>query len=170
MALTEQQEKDLIAAAGMIPSLKDSITALTTQVAEKDTVIKTQSEKLTALEKGQIDLTQESVKNALKSAYPDVPVETLLAIPEAARAAQGKLLQESFTKVKAASLAAETDPMNLWANAGGISPTNEAEREAARVAAESRYREHAKAGNVQGMLEERAAELIGSVKRAMGQK
>src|SRR5687767_1446503 len=120
MSLTEEQEKQLLAAVPALQKQLADLAPIAAKVPTLEAELKAKDEKLQALEKGQINLTQEAAFQGLKSTYPDVPehlVKHALSLPDAkAREELLKPVQEQISKVKASQ--AETDPMRVWANAG----------------------------------------------------
>jgi hypothetical protein len=165
MALTEQQEKELLEGFGSLKKTVADLSPIAAKVPELEKTLAAKNAEIEALKTGHANLTQDKSLQELKSKYPDVPESTLKLIPEANRDAEAKVLQEKFSKVKAPQ--AETDPMKLWANAGGIGPTDEAEKAAQQQEATKRYNEFKNSGNVMGMLSLRGAEFVASVRKAL---
>ena len=121
------------------------------------------SEKVSALEKenvelkGRVSLTSQEVEfNSFKTAYPDVPESVLKALPVADRAVHAKVLQDKFA-VKAP---AKTDPMSLWADAGGIGPTTEAEEAALRIENNKKRNDAKERGDVYGVLKAKSSDIL----------
>jgi hypothetical protein len=148
-----EQIKSIIAGIEPLKSLAAKVPELEKSLADKDT-------KIAELAKGQTNLTQEQVFSKLKSAYPDVPETVLMALPADKREEHAKTLQDQYSKVKPSG---ETDPMKLWASAGGIAPATEAEREAKELDRKKEYEAHEKSGNVSGMLHQRLGDIVRQV-------
>ncbi len=158
MALTEEQEQKLLAD-------NESLTKKLTELVPALESLKPLSEKVSALEKENGELkkglslsSQEQAIFSLKTKYPDVPESAIRATPEASREVVLKELQDKFSTVKASQ--AKTDPMELWANAGGIGPTDEAEKAAVQAAHQKSYAESQLRGDVGGMLKARSSEIV----------
>ncbi len=148
MALTDDQAAQLLADSA---TNKAALAALTAENAAKDAAIKD-------LQSKQVISSQESALLAVKAKYPDVPEETLRALPEASREAQGKMLQESFGKLKSAS-AFKTGP-EAWVNAGGIGPSVEAEDAAALAVRESVRAKAVSSGNFMDVLRVKSRDTV----------
>lgn len=145
------QIKDLLASVEPLKAVAAKVPELEKSLAEKDT-------KIAELAKGQSNLTQEQAMNQLKSKYPDVPETVLLALPADKREEHAKALQDKFSTVNPPK--GETDPMKLWAGAGGIAPATEAERTAKEQERQKEYDSHKTSGNVLGMLHQRLGEVV----------
>jgi hypothetical protein len=161
MALTEAQEAELIAGSKSmqeaLAKLTPAFSALQADVAAKDVVIKDLTAKQSAS-------SQDAATLALKAKFPDAPIETLLALPEAAREAQGKILQETFGKLKTASLAIKTGP-DAWGNVGGVGPTAEAEDHAQLAAREAAREKAVNSGDLMGTLRVKARDTVEFIHR-----
>ncbi len=154
MALTEAEEtalKDGLKASNeALAKLTPALAALQTSVAEKDKVI-------TDLQSKTNVLSQDAATNALKAKFPDVPLETLMALPEAAREAQGKVLQDSIGKLKTSQVKTGSE---AWANVGGVGPTAEAEDHAALTARETARESAVQKGDLMGLLRVKSRDTI----------
>lgn len=172
MALTPEQEAQLLADNAKMKETLASLAPLAQEVPTLKAELAKRDEKIGALENGhsaiQNDLQSSKALTALKSVYPDVPEATLsaaLALPEESRKAMLEPVQRSATELKAKL--AKTDPMSGWADAGSIQPATDAEREATKAEKRKAYEEHAKTGNVFGMLDQRATEIAAHVRRSL---
>lgn len=166
MALTEAQEKELLEG---LTSVKTQLASVSTKSTELETLVKAKDAEIAELKKGHQVLTQEGQFNSLKSKYPDVPETVLKSLPEAQRDTLAKELQEKFSNVKVGPQPIKTDPMNSWADAGGIGPVDETERAAAHAEAQKRYNAAKESGSpdaVLKMLQLRSAEIAGAVRKA----
>jgi hypothetical protein len=167
MALTETQEKELLDGSKNLQEQLKTVLAtieplkvVAAKVPELEKSLAEKDAKIAELAKGQSNLTQDAAFNGLKSKYPDVPESVLKALPEAQREPLAKELQDQYSKVKPTG---ETDPMKLWADAGGIAPATEAERVAQDLERKKEYEAHSKTGNISGMLHQRMGELVSKV-------
>ena len=158
MALTEDQEKSLLSSHEVLTKQLAEIVPLVSQ-------LKPLTEKVSALEKENVELkkglslsSQEQAILTLKTKYPDVPESVIRNTPEASREVVLKEVQDKFSTVKASQ--AKTDPMTLWADAGGIGPTDEAERAASEQQKQKVYAESQSRGDVGGMLKARSTEIV----------
>lgn len=155
MALTEAEEtalkQGLADTQKLLAELTPAVTALKTELAAKDTVIKDLSSRTTVL-------SQDAETQALKAKFPDVPMETLKAIPEAARMAQGEILQAAFGKVKAPQ-GFKTGP-NAWDNVGGFQPSIEAEADAALAERTAQRDTAVQKGDYMGVLRAKSRDAV----------
>ena len=155
MALTPEQETKILAdseaSAKTIAALAPQLEALRVELAAKESAIKD-------LQSKQQTSSQESAFLAVKAKYPDVPEATLRALPEASREEQGKVLQESFGKLKNAS-AFKTGP-EAWANAGGIGPSVEAEDAASLALREQSRAKAVASGNFMDVLRIKSRDTV----------
>ncbi len=168
MALTEEQEKNLLAGLdttkaelAKLAPLAAEVPALKTQLAEKDA-------KIAALESKVNPLSVNSAALALKTAYPDVPDSVLLQVIDLPAEKQKAILapaQARETEFKAKL--AKTDPMQGWADAGSIEAATDAERQAREVDQRKGYEDAKKDGNPVGMLGQRSAEIAAFVRKAI---
>lgn len=156
MALTPEQEAKLLAdnetMSKTLATLAPALDALKADVTAKDKVINDLSSRTNVL-------SQDAATQALKAKFPDVPMETLMAIPEAAREAQGTVLQAAFGKVKSAHPAIKTGP-DAWGNVGGVGPTAEAEDHAALAAREQAREKAVQSGDLMGVLRIKARDTV----------
>ena len=149
------------AAIAALQPLAAEVTTLKTSLAAKDTEI-------ADLKKTVNPLSLNSATLALKSAYPDVPEASLLAVvglPAESQKAVLEPMQKTAADFKVTL--AKNDPTAGWADAGSIAPSTDAEKLARKTEREQAYRDQAKTGNVFGMLEERGAEIAAHVRRAL---
>lgn len=171
MELTPEQ----IAALNALPALTKQVTELAPIAAKVPTLeaeLAKRDAKIADLEKGVGSLStnfqNSSALTALKSEYPDVPEASLtaaLALPAEARKSLLDPMQKKATEFKATI--AKTDPKSGWADAGSIQPATDAERFAQKEEKRKAYVEHAKTGNVFGMLDQRASEFAAHVRRSL---
>ena len=140
MTLTPELEAQLLADNA---EMKKTLAAIAPEITTLKTTLAAKEADITALKTGAHLSSQETAITALKAKYPDVPEATLRALPEASREEQGKVLQESFGKLKSAPGAFKTGS-NAWSDVGGIGPSVEAEDAAALA-----LRETARASAVQ---------------------
>ena len=155
MALTAEQEADLLKSneemKKTLAALAPQVTALNTQLTEKDAAIKD-------LQAKQQLSSQDAALSAIKAKYPDVPEATLRALPEAAREEQAKMLQESFGKLKSAG--ALKTGAEAWSNVGGIGPSVEAEDAAALAVREAARTKAVTAGNFLDVLRVKSRDTV----------
>ncbi len=156
MALTEAQEAELTnglkAANEALAKLTPALAAVQADNAAKDALIKDLSSKTNTL-------SQDAATSALKAKFPDVPLETLMALPEAAREAQGKVLQDSIGKFKSARPALKTGS-DAWSNVGGFQPSVEAEEQAALAARETARESAVQKGDLMGVLRVKSRDTV----------
>lgn len=164
MALSEQQEKELLEGFGGLKKTVEELKPIAAKVPELENTLKAKDAEIAELKKNQTNFSQEAQFHSLKTKYPDVPEDTLKALPEASRDSVAAGLQAQFSKLKATQ--AKTDPMTLWANAGGIGPTDEAEKAAQKAEAQKRYDSARNNGNVMGMLQTRSAEVVSFLRKS----
>lgn len=165
MALTEEQEKHLLASHEALTKQLSELAPILSQVKPLTEKVSLLEKENGELKKGLQSSSQEQMFLSLKTKYPDVPESVLRATPEAQRETVFKELQDKLSTVKAAS-AAKTDPMKMWADAGGIGPTDEAEKAALEAEKRKSYDESAKRGDVHGMLKARSKELLGFIRQS----
>ena len=163
--MTEQEEKALIEGnKAMGEQLKnilatiEPLKAVAAKVPELEKSLSEKDAKITELAKGHANFTQEAAFLSLKSKYPDVPESVLKALPEAQRDTLAAELQKGMASKVNAN--AETDPMKLWASAGGIAPATEAEAQAQQAAKQKDYDDAKSRGSVGQMLHARMAEIV----------
>ena len=156
MALTPEQEADLVKTnadmKAALATILPQVTGLKAEIDAKEAAIKDLQSK------HQIS-SQESAFLAVKAKYPDVPEATLRALPEAAREEQGKSLQESFGKLKAANMAVKTGS-EAWSNIGGIGPSVEAEDAAALAVRETARTKAVASGNFLDVLRIKSRDTV----------
>ena len=160
MALTEAQEVELLAGnkamTEALAKLTPAFAALQADVTAKEATIKDLSSRTNVL-------SQDAATQALKAKFPDVPMETLMALPEAAREAQGTVLQAAFGKVKTPQ-GFKTGP-NAWDDVGGFQPSVEAEADAALAAREVARESAVQKGDLMGLLRVKARDTVDFVHR-----
>lgn len=167
MAMTPEQEAQVLADNA---AFKDQLSKLMPVVAEVNTLktsLATKDAEIAELKKTVSPLSVNSATLALKTAYPDVPEASLLAVislPAESQKAVLEPMQKTAAELKVKLT--KTDPRAGWADAGSIEASTEAEGLARKAEREKAYREHAKDGNVFGMLDERASEIAAHVRRA----
>ena len=150
--LEAQLVKDAADTKAALAATTAALDALKAEGATKDKTIADLSSRTQVL-------SQDAASSALKAKFPDVPMETLLAIPEAAREAQGKVLQDAFGKVKTAHPGVKTGP-DAWGNVGGVGPTAEAEDHAALIAREQAREKAVQSGDLMGLLRIKSRDTV----------
>jgi len=156
MALTEQQEKDLLAAAEASKAAIDALKAQNDKLAQ-DAAAK--AAELTALKTQTDKHTQDAAAARLKAQFPDVPLETLLAMPEASREAQGKLLQETMGKLKTPPAGFKTGA-EAFGSVGGIGTAAEVEDAAALAQREKARHDAVQKGDLMGVLRVKSRDTV----------
>jgi hypothetical protein len=160
MALTPEQEAKILAdneaASKTLAALAPQLEAMKAQLAEKEAAIKD-------LQTKQQISSQDAALNALKAKYPDVPEATLKALPESVREEQGKVLQESFGKIKSNSVLKTGS--NAWSDVGGIGPSVEAEDAAALAVRESARAKAVTSGNFMDVLRIKSRDTLEFVQK-----
>ena len=161
MALTETQELEL---QNGLKAANEAIAKLATanDMLTKDSAAK--AVELSTLKSSTASLTQESATAALKAKFPDVPTETLLALPEASREAQGKVLQDTMGKFKSANPAFKTGS-SAWGDVGGVGPSAEAEDHAQLTAREQARESAVQKGDLMGLLRVKSRDTIDFVSK-----
>lgn len=168
MALTPEQEAKLLKDAETNAAAIAQLTPLVAEVGTLKTTLAAKDVQIAELQKHSQTNLNSTALNELKSAYPDVPEASLsvaLELPAEKRVGLLKPLQDQATLLKAER--AKSNPMSGWEDAGSISPSTDAERQATQADRQKRYGEHQKSGNLFGMLEERGAEIAAHVRRAL---
>lgn len=165
MALTEAEEKQLKdGLAGALKAIED-LKPLAAKTTELENTIKAKDAVITELQTKVGSISQDAGLTAIKTMCPDVPEEVLKALPEKDRPVLAKKLQDQISS-KVASGKPATDPLEVWANAGSIAPTDEAGK-AARDAEKTKLREeHRQNGNAFGMLKTRGSEIVAHLKKS----
>jgi hypothetical protein len=160
MPLTTEQETELLKSnaemKATLSALAPSVEALKTQLSEKEAAIK-------VLQTHQLTSSQDAALVALKAKYPDVPEGTLKALPESLREEQGKILQESFGKLKSASVL-KTGP-SAWSDVGGIGPSVEAEDAAQLALRETARAKAVSSGNFMDVLRIKSRDTVDFIQK-----
>lgn len=158
MPLTEDQEKNLLASHETLTKQLNELLPLVTQLKPLSEKVSLLEKENGELKKGLQSSSQEQAILALKTKYPDVPESVIRNTPEASREVVLKEVQDKFSTVKAVKV--KTDPLALWADAGGIGPTDEAERAMQEKQRHEAYADSGKRGDIMGMLTARSAEVL----------
>lgn len=161
--MTPEQEKELMdTVAGLkttVTSLQTSNQKLVTDLAERDKTID-------ALRKDHTALSQDAASKAFKAAYPDVPLEVFHSTPAEKRDEVAKAIQEGFTKAKG-SRPKDPTGTDLWADAGGLTPTTDAEAAAIAADQQKKMLEAKNRGDVFSMIKLRSGEIKDHLRRAL---
>ncbi len=153
--MTPELEAQMVAD---MKAMKDSLTANAAALEAAKVASAAKDAELADLKTKTNALSQDAATSALKAKFPDVPMETLLALPEAAREAQGKVMQDTISKVKAPT-ALKTGP-DAWGNVGGVGPTAEAEDHAQLIAREQAREKAVQSGDALGVLRVKARDTV----------
>ena len=162
--MTPEQEKELLeghaALKAQVSSHSSKVSELEKSLAEKNAVIE-------MLKKGHADLTQDSELSRFKSAYPDVPEEVFHHTNPEKRQEVGAKIQAGFSKVKATVKTDPTSPVDLWTQAGGIGPTDDATIAAEQQANKKEMEAAKAAGDPLRMLKAKGSEVIEHLSRSL---
>lgn len=162
--MTPEQEAALIKSNETLTTEMSKLAPLLAQIPTLTEQVKVLANENTELKKNVTLSSQEIALRDLKTKYPDVPESIIKALPETVRETEAKALQEKFSTVKTALV--KTDPHTMWANAGGIGPTSDAEKAAQAQELKAKHTESAKSGDVVGMLASRSGELLEHLRRS----
>lgn len=171
MALNEAQEKELTDGLASMKKQFADIAPVLAEVPAMKASLAAKDKEIADLKAGLTPLTVNSAHLALKTAYPDVPEATLTALADLPAEKQKAILepaQKAAAELKTSLV--KTDPSRGWEDAGSIEASTEAERIAQRAERKKAYVEHAKQGNLSGMLNERATEIAAFCRRAFATK
>lgn len=162
--MTPEQEAALIKSNEMLTAEMAKLAPMLSSIPALTEQVKTLAAENTELKKNVTLSSQEIAINNLKTKYPDVPESVIKALPEAVREVEAKALQEKFSTVKTSQV--KTDPHTMWANAGGIGPTSDAEKAAQAQELRAKHTASAKSGDVVGMLASRSGELLEHLRKS----
>lgn len=162
--MTPEQEAALIKSNETLTTEMSKLAPMLAQIPTLTEQVKALAAENTELKKNVTLSSQEIAMNNLKTKYPDVPESIIKALPEAVREVEAKALQEKFSTVKASQ--AKTDPHTMWANAGSIGPTSDAEKAAQAQEQRAKHSASAKSGDVVGMLAARGGELVEHLRKS----
>ncbi len=160
MALTPEQEALLLA---NVESSKASIAALTEGNKTLTAALAAKDADITALKSNVHASSQETALLALKAKFPDVPEETLRALPEASREAQGKVLQDTLGKFKAP--AGVKTGAEAWRDVGGIGPSVEAENAEALALRETERNKAVQSGDFMNVLRVKSRDTVDFIRK-----
>lgn len=167
MPMTPEQEAQVLADNAEFKKQLAALAPVAGEVAGLKATLATKDSEIAELKKAVSPLSVNSATAALKTAYPDVPEASLMAVinlPAESQKAVLEPMQKTAAELKVKLT--KTDPRSGWADAGSIEASTEAEGLARKAEREKAYWEHAKDGNVFGMLDERASEIAAHVRRA----